>query len=287
MDLEKNALEKLVSTNTKQIKPKSIGWTIIEKSDLAYDGKYYPTNAIIEIEKMSIKSLKWISSIDFDNILDVNRMFNYIVSEHCRVVIGNQKFSGEQIFAIDRTHIIMAIRELNQFGTDIPFEATCGHKSCGHKNKYNLDKNLTSFTDNHIDKYYNGNIFCIDAEGFESSWYYMPPTILEVNEVSEFVVAKIKKGTDKEIATTFIKMFSFLREDPTIKDAKNSFKSYWTRYVKLNPNALEEINFLTSYTLEGTEEGSLECNKCRKTFRGKISPTDFSNFAKSSRVFKI
>jgi hypothetical protein len=283
MNKEKKALE-LLQGNTKK-KSNPLGWSTIPLDKLGYKGKYYPANTTIEISKMSVKTLKWISSVDMKNPVELNRVFNYIVEKHCRVKVGSMTVDGSHVFAFDRTFLLFSIRELNNFNSPISFEAKC--TECKHTNVVPLSKNINDFKDNNIDKYWNGLEFSICPEGFENIYNYMPPTINEVNKASELSIKLVKEqNQDIEIVSAFLKYFAFLRT-PVKEEKGNTIKDYYTAFVKLRDDQIEELDFLVENSIETKETTEIDCTKCASRFQSNIQTTDFENFTKSERKFVI
>jgi len=292
-DKELNALEGMLSKNlSKRSKPSPLGWKNVPLSTLQYEGKYYPEGTKIEIAAMTAKTLKWIGGIDLNDPVQLARMWNYVVSEHSRIIVnGSRKpIKGSHVFGFDRSRLLLMIRELNEFGNTLQFKTKCTHKGCGSTQMNPFTPNMTSVTKDSLSKYWDGLIFTIPQnDSFETTWYYSPPTIAEVNEASELIIPKVRSGDlSVEETTFFANVFAFLRAYPNKEnESLNTMKNYYRKFKLLNAREIEELNFLKKHVLDGTEEGTVECNACFQKYSARAFPTDWSDFAKSERVFEL
>jgi len=292
MAKEKTALKALMKGNVKTpVSPTK--WITVDMSELGYGGKYYPNGSSVEISKMNVKTLQWIGGINLENPVQLATMWGYVVAKHARVRVPSvdKPLSGNYLFGLDRTKLLMKIRELNKFENPLQFKSTCG--SCNHKQFNHFTPDLITVTPDHINKYWDGKVFAIGNEHFSKVWYYLPATLDEVSAANELLKPLVDSGEmERERVMEFSKVFTFLRDHPSdtdiCKKPDNTMKTYLRRFNKeLSDSDMEELQFLTQYVLDGTEEGTVTCKSCFQESKTWITPTDWTGFIKSKREFTI
>ncbi len=198
-----------------------VGWKNLPLGIIPSRGNFYPEGTKIAIRPTETKEIRHYSSIDEDDLLDLNEKLNFII-EKCSImnfpnegVVSYQDLKQE-----DRFFIIMAIRDLTFLQGENRVILT-PKTSCENKNLCPINTGvelrtgiLSSYDiDSKVMKYYSpvtrGFTFPVRKIGKEIQMYV--PSIGVTNAISKFVSNSISRGI--EVDDSFIKIAPFLFED--------------------------------------------------------------------------
>lgn len=198
-----------------------IGWKNLPLTILPSGGLFYPEGTKIAIRPAETKEIRHFSSIDEDDLLDLNEKLNFVI-EKCSVlnfpdfgVVSYKDLKQE-----DRFFLIMAIRDLTFLQGEnriiLTPETECkDKKSCPINSGIELRTGVLSSykIDQRVMKYYSpvtrNFVFRVRKIGKEISMFV--PSIGVMDAVSSFVVDCGRRGI--EVGDDFIKISPFLFQD--------------------------------------------------------------------------
>lgn len=215
-------LDQSVGTSVvKTATPKQLiqgGWQDINMNLLSYKGIYYPKDTVISVKPFSTQEVIYFTSINENNPLEVDRAMRYLIDECVQVRISGRVVKADSIiFNIDRFILILLARTYSDMRTDLSFENTCSNKKCNHEQKIKVIPQNLVFSDNKIDKYYDGKdgIFKIkmtSISGNAVQYEYLPITIKENTELFEYMMEKREEIKESELKV-LSKLFPFMRSE--------------------------------------------------------------------------
>ena len=195
-----------------------IGWKNLPLNILPSRGLFYPEGTKIAIRPAETKEIRHYSSIDEDDLLDVNEKLNYIIQK-CSVISFYDMgvVSYKDLKQEDRFFLIMAIRDLTFLQGEnriiLTPETGCkDKKACPINGGIELRTGVLSSydLDPRVMKYYSpiekGFVFPVRKLGKEI--VMTVPSIGVMDTISAFVANSAIKGI--EIEDSFIKIAPFL-----------------------------------------------------------------------------
>lgn len=199
----------------------NLGWKNLPMKVLPSKGLFYPEGTKIAIRPASVKEIRHYSSIDEDDLIDLNERLNFIISK-CSTV----HFPGEGVVSYkdlkqeDRFFLIMAIRDLTFVQGENRIVITPKTK-CEDKTKCTINQGIELRTgvlssyeiSDNIMKYYSPSsrnfIFAVKKIGKEIIMNV--PSIGVTDSVSEFIREARRKGI--EVEESFVDIAPFLFSD--------------------------------------------------------------------------
>jgi hypothetical protein len=198
-----------------------IGWKNLPLTILPSGGLFYPEGTKVAIRPAETKEIRHFSSIDEDDLLDLNEKLNFVI-EKCSVVNfpNSGVVSYKDLKQEDRFFLIMAIRDLTFLQGEnriiLTPETGCkDKKSCPINSGIELRTGVLSSykIDPRVMKYYSpvtrNFVFPVKKIGKEISMFV--PSIGVMDAVSSFVVDCGRRGI--EVGDDFIKIAPFLFQD--------------------------------------------------------------------------
>ena len=272
-----------------------IGWKNLPLPILPSKGLFYPEGTKIAIRPAETKEIRHFSTIDEDDLLDLNEKLNFIISK-CSVI--NFPTSGvtsyKDLKQEDRFFLIMAIRDLTFLQGEnriiLTPETKCKDKSaCPVNSGIELRTGVLSSydIDPRVMKYYSpvtrNFIFHVRKIGKDISMTV--PSIGVMDAVSEFAIDCGRKGI--EVGDDFIKIAPFIFEEwrgltsekimQKMRESDNWSKEEFSLYYQL----CETIKI-------GTElDVNLKCPTCGAEVTAPITfPEGFKSLFVISDIFR-
>jgi len=195
-----------------------IGWKNLPLNILPSRGLFYPDGTKIAIRPAETKEVRHYSSIDEDDLLDLNEKLNFII-EKCSVINFPDKgvVSYKDLKHEDRFFIIMAIRDLTFLQGENRIILTPESK-CEDKNTCPINSGvelrtgvLSSYEiDPKIVKYYSpvSRSFVFPVRKLGKEIEMTIPSIGVMNSVTDFVTNSVTRGI--EVDDSFIKIAPFI-----------------------------------------------------------------------------
>jgi len=197
------------------------GWKNLPLSVLPSKGLFYPEGTKIAIRAAEVKEIRHFSSIDEEDLIDLNERLNFILSKCSTMHFPSEGVvSYKDLKQEDRFFLVMAIRDLTFIQGEnriiITPTTTCGKKEkCPISNGIELRTGILS--DYEIDpkvmKYYSPvtRNFVFQVRKIGKEIRMSVPSIGVMEAVSSFVVESERKGI--QVDESFVKIAPFILEE--------------------------------------------------------------------------
>jgi hypothetical protein len=184
-----------------------VGYTRLDLSTFPSGGKFYRDDFEIHIRSAKVAEIRNFSTIDEENLRDVDEGLNNIIVSCCKVQYGKQRGSYKDILEEDRIYLILAIRELT-FKTGeqtlmMPVSRkSCKTTSCKSQESVELKTNNLQFNSivEKFEKYYDDRDRCYSVATKNYGVIQMaPPTIGVMRAITDYIRDReeTNKGWDK------------------------------------------------------------------------------------------
>ena len=197
------------------------GWKNLPLIVLPSKGFFYPEGTKIAIRAAEVKEIRHFSSIDEEDLIDLNERLNFILSK-----CSTMQFPSEGVVSYkdlkqeDRFFLILAIRDLTFVQGEnriiITPTTTCGKKEvCPISNGIELRTGILSDyeIDSRVMKYYStiSRNFVFPVRKIGKEIRMSVPSIGVMEAVSSFIVESERKGI--EVEESFVKIAPFIFEE--------------------------------------------------------------------------
>ena len=173
-----------------------LGYHNLDINNLPSGGMFYPEGTEISIRSAKVAEIRHFSSIDENNILDVDEKLNAIVESCTRVTSSKKRLSYKDLCEEDRFYLILSIRDLTF--PEPESKLTVEHKDKkGEKHTVEINKdNFTYFKiPTELEKYYDAETrtFLIETKSF-GTIEMRPPTIGIMQRMTAYIKDRQEKG---------------------------------------------------------------------------------------------
>lgn len=197
------------------------GWKNLPLHILPSKGWFYPDGTKIAIRAADVKEIRHYSTIDEEDLIDLNEKLNFILSKCCTIHYpGEGVVSFKDLKQEDRFFLIMAIRDLTFVQGEnriiITPDTDCKDKTvCPVSNGIELRTGILSDyeIDPRIMKYYSpmDRLFILPVKKLGKEIRMSVPSIGVTDEITSFVIESEGKGI--EVDESFIKIAPFIFEE--------------------------------------------------------------------------
>lgn len=173
-----------------------LGYHNVNVDSLPSAGMFYPEGTEISIRSAKVAEIRHFSSIDENNILDVDEKLNAIVESCIRVSSSKKRLSYKDLCEEDRFYLILSIRDLTF--PEPESKLTVEHKD-KKGNKHTVEINKDNFTyfniPESLQKYYDSEArtFLIETKSF-GVIEMRPPTIGIMQRMTAYIKDRQEKG---------------------------------------------------------------------------------------------
>ena len=173
-----------------------LGYHNIAVNNLPSRGAFYPTDIEISIRSAKVAEIRHFSSIDENNILDVDEKLNAIVESCTRVTSSKKRLSYKDLCEEDRFYLILSIRDLTF--PEPESKLTVEHKDKkGNKHTVEINKDYFTYFNipSDLDKYYDADArtYTIETKSF-GTIEMRPPTIGIMQRMTSYIKDRQEKG---------------------------------------------------------------------------------------------
>lgn len=248
------------------------GWKNIPLENLPSRGMFYPDDTEITTRSATAGEIRHWSTIDENDMLNVNDMMNFIIEKCVRIRTKDQGawLSWRDIVEVDRMYLLFTIHEQtfpnkeNVLWTKFYCENTCG----ANETKYSTEVRTTSQLMQYFElneeamKYYKPEFKCFEivSEKMNETFYLYAPTLGAVEKVKNKILSDRKKG--KQIDTAFVKAAPYLIQDWSTFD-DNEYSKMRNESLAWHPNKFPFVNrFAQLYDGSKSDSVALECPNC-------------------------
>jgi len=195
VDLGSVSMEKY-GTQKAQDADTLLGYHVIKTTSMPSAGMFYPKGTQIHIRSAKVSEIRHFSTIDEQNILDVDEKLNAIVESCTRVTNNKTRMSYKDLLEEDRFFLILSIRDLTFPEPESNLNIDhLDKKGIAHKIEINKD-NFTYFKiPETLDKYYDdeARTFLIETKSF-GIIKISPPTIGIMQKMTAYIKDRQEKG---------------------------------------------------------------------------------------------
>lgn len=175
-----------------------VGHVKLDLSMLPSGGRFYREDLEIHIRACRVGEIRDFSTIDEENLRDVDEKLNSILVSCTKILYGQQKGSYRDILEEDRIYIILAIRELTFKNGEAKIlmpvgKRKCSSPSCKSQDSVELRTSNLQFNnvDELIERYYDSDNRCYTVSTKNhGNLVLAPPTIGVMRAITDYVRKK-------------------------------------------------------------------------------------------------
>ena len=172
-----------------------VGYTALDLNEFPSKGKFYRDDFSIHIRPAKVAEVRSFSTIDENNLREVDEGLNNIVVSCSKVMYGSTRGSYKDILEEDRIYLILAIRELTFKTGEQTLMMPVGKKSCKSQNcnsQDSMELRTSNLQFNSVvekfEKYYDENDRCYSVATKNYGVIQMaPPTIGVMRAITDYI----------------------------------------------------------------------------------------------------
>tara|TARA_R110001592_G_scaffold120545_1_gene324915 strand:- start:8485 stop:9462 length:978 start_codon:yes stop_codon:yes gene_type:complete len=240
----------------------------INLSLLPSGGKFYRSDFELFIRAARVGEIREFSTLNEQDIRDVDDKLNSIVSNCTKIMYGSQRGSYKDILEEDRVFVILSIKELTFKNGEqklmMPVtKKSCKNSSCKSQKSVELKTDMLQFekVKDTVEKYYDHEYKCYNIRTKNHGNILMaPPTIGVMRAITDFAREKEKEGAswDKSI----LSVLPYLQRDWRECNDKSIFKAM-TSLQGWNTSKYSIVYRLAEQMKVGVKiEMNFPCNSC-------------------------
>lgn len=190
-----------------------LGWYQLNLEELPSRGRFYPTDMSIKIRSAKVAEIRQFSTMDENNILDIDEKLNSIVQSCTMVSSKTSRVSFKDICEEDRFFLILSIRDLTfpepENALKVEFTAPSGNS---HEIEIKRDYFRYFEIPAEIEKYYNSELrgFLVQTRSY-GEIFMKPPSIGIMQEITKYIKDRQEKGIN--IDQSLIQIIPFITTD--------------------------------------------------------------------------
>lgn len=258
-------------------------WKNLPLTNLPSKGLFYPDGAELTFRSATASEVRHWSTIDEDDILDIDDKLNFIIEKCVRFKIngGHTWLSWRDILEIDRLYIVFLIHEItfpdgqNELFVKLECNAACTEED-RYKDEVKVRSQMLQFFEmpEELMQWYSPQYKCFEvvSEKLNETFYLYAPTIGTVERLRKRI-AEIK-SQGRQVDKAFIKVAPYLIQD------WNSFGP--NEYSQLFSSSLSwhinKFTFITKFAeqMRAARENSIvtSCPKCGSKLTSPIFSRD-------------
>lgn len=172
-----------------------VGYTKLDLSTFPSGGKFYREDFELLIRPAKVAEIRAFSTIDENNLKEVDEGLNNLVLSCTKVMYGSQRGSYKDVLEEDRIYLILSIRELTfKVGEQVlkmPVgKKGCKQTSCKAQDSVELRTGNLQFNSigEHIEKYYDDNEKCYSVQTKTYGTIKLaPPTVGVMRAITDYI----------------------------------------------------------------------------------------------------
>ena len=190
-----------------------LGYHSVSHAELPSGGMFYNEKSEISIRAAKVSEIRHFSTVDENNVLDIDEKLNNIIESCVRITSGAKRMSYRDILEEDRFYLVLAIRDLTfpepESQLTVPYQDKKGGRHTAEVNK----KYFQYFKiPAELDKYYDheSKSFKIETKSF-GIIEMTPPSIGVMQKMTKHIKDKQEKG---EVADqSILQIIPYIRND--------------------------------------------------------------------------
>tara|TARA_B100001287_G_scaffold250816_1_gene231599 strand:+ start:537 stop:1559 length:1023 start_codon:yes stop_codon:yes gene_type:complete len=190
-----------------------LGYVPLAMETLFSQGRFYPQDAQISIRSAKVAEIRHFSTMQEENILDIEEKLNNIVKSCMRFTSRSKKLSYKDLMEEDRIAVLLAIRDLTFPEPESKLEIMA-ENSYGEKRQVEIaTRNFTATQiPEEIEKYYDAVARCFRIQTKSSGEILMrPPSIGVMEEVTKYI--KTQQESKKRWDQAFVQILPYIQLD--------------------------------------------------------------------------
>lgn len=255
-------------------------YSLVDRADLAYEGKLYPADMVIECRAATVKEIREWANVNEKDFMDVHQHILDIIMACTKVssTIEGKTYSVKDLYECDEIALLLIIHYLTFVDKKktLTVSGSCTNPSCGADFQTLIvqTKNLTyTKLDErvlaHADHELGGFKFDLENEVIRVK----PSTIGIGIAMSAWMRSAFKPNFIKNNQMMF-RIIQAMVNDWREVDEKKLRMIQISQYNNLNEEKLAEWTWLVeNTTIEFTNELEYQCPQCGHTFRCSLEPT--------------
>lgn len=212
--------EGLGSVNMDKFKPDTatapdlaLGWHEIPMSSLPSEGRFYPVDTVLKIRAAKVAEIRHFSTIDENNILDVDSKLNAIVESCTMISSKSTRVSYKDICEEDRFILILQIRDLTFPEPENSLKVDYTSKT-GKKHEVEIKREYFDYfrVPADVEKYYDAEArgYVIRTKTY-GEIFMRPPSIGVMQEITTYI--RDRRDNGQEIDQSLIQIAPYVATD--------------------------------------------------------------------------
>mgnify|MGYP003636221422 CR=1 FL=1 len=189
-----------------------VGFTKLDLNSFPSKGKFYRDDFELHIRPAKVAEVRAFSTIDENNLMEVDEGLNNLVISCTKVTYGSQRGSYRDILEEDRIYLILSIRELTfksgEHTLMMPVSSrSCKSSTCNAQDSVELRTNNLQFNSvvEKFEKYYDAGERCYSIATKNYGVIHMaPPTIGVMRAITDYIRDKEEKNQNWDKSTLAI-----------------------------------------------------------------------------------
>lgn len=191
----------------------ALGWHDVPLDSLPSSGRFYPTDVVVKIRAAKVAEIRHFSTMDENNLLDIDDKLNAIVESCTRVTSKSHRVSFKDLCEEDRFILILAIRDLTFPEPENKLKVDWSN-SKGKSHEVEIKREYFEYFDipAEIEKYYDekSRAFLIRTKTY-GEIMMKPPSIGVMREITTYIKERRDKG--QEIDQSLLQIAPFVASD--------------------------------------------------------------------------
>jgi hypothetical protein len=190
-----------------------LGYHSIDIESLPSGGKFYPSDSKMAIRPAQVAEVRHFSTIDEQNLLDIEDKLNHIIKNCVRFTTGTKVLSYKDVLEEDRIYILLSIRNLTfpEPESRLTIKATTRD---GEEFDAEIDSQYfqLSRVPEEIEKYYDDSAraFAIQTKSF-GTILMRPPSIGVMEAVTTYI--RVRQVEKKQWDQSYLQILPYLTMD--------------------------------------------------------------------------
>lgn len=190
-----------------------LGWHELPIDSLPSNGRFYPEGTSIKIRSAKVAEIRHFSTMDENNLLDIDDKLNAIVESCTQVSSTASRMSFKDLLEEDRFTLILSIRDLTFPEPESTLKVEHQTKD-GKTHEVEIKREYFQYfsVPAEIEKYYRKDLrgFLIQTRN-HGEFLMKPPTVGTMQEITKYIKERREKGLN--IDQSLIQVAPFIATD--------------------------------------------------------------------------
>ena len=200
-----------------------LGYHDVPVSVLPSKGRFYPQSTEVSIRSAKVAEIRHFSTVDEQNILDIDSKLNSILESCVRVTCKTRRLSYKDLCEEDRFYIVLSVRDLTFPEPESKLKVDHQDKK-GKSHEIVIEKKYFKYFSipQELEKYYDENerAFLIETKSF-GTIKMRPPSIGIMQQMTGYIKERQEKGI--EIDQSILQVMPYLSTEWRGFDKKKIF----------------------------------------------------------------